>query len=97
VVIDDVEETELAVQADQHQLAVFARHEIGQDQSRPNPTGVSGLTLVPIRCAPSSEGQASPGATVFISHRTDEWHLHKVFIELDVVSGDQLSGALAGT
>ena len=37
------------------------------------------------------------GAELFISPRTVEWHLHKVFTKLAVNSRSQLRSALAGT
>ena len=37
------------------------------------------------------------GAELFISPRTVEWHLHKVYTKLEVSSRNELRGALAGT
>jgi DNA-binding CsgD family transcriptional regulator len=45
----------------------------------------------------ASEGKSNPeiGAELFISPRTVEWHLHKVFTKLDVDSRGKLRAALA--
>src|SRR5215216_3411695 len=45
------------------------------------------------------EGLSNPeiGARLYISRRTVEWHLHKVFAKLDIRSRHELSGALTGS
>ena len=42
------------------------------------------------------DGLSNPeiGARLFLSARTVEWHLHKVFIKLEIRSRQQLAGAL---
>ncbi|MEU0934202.1 AAA family ATPase [Embleya sp. NPDC005971] len=49
------------------------------------------------RLAAEGRTNSEIGAELFISPRTAEWHLHKVFIKLGITSRNKLRDALAGT
>ena len=83
-------------------FAERARRELvatGETVSRSAPGVPEALTAKEAQIARlAAEGKTNPeiGAELFISPRTVEWHLHKVFTKLDVDSRGKLHAALAG-
>jgi DNA-binding CsgD family transcriptional regulator len=83
-------------------FAERARRELvatGETVSRSAPGAPEVLTAKEAQIARlAAEGRTNPeiGAELFISPRTVEWHLHKVFTKLDVDSRGKLHAALAG-
>jgi len=78
-------------------FAERARHELeatGETARRRNDDARGGLTPQEAHIARlAKEGLSSPeiGAQLFISPRTVQYHLHKVFLKLDITSRNQLS------
>ena len=84
-------------------FAERARHELlatGETVRRITPDTRDALTPQEVQVARlAREGHTNPeiGAQLFISPRTVEYHLHKVFRKLDVSTRKELRDALADT
>jgi DNA-binding NarL/FixJ family response regulator len=82
-------------------FAERARHELaatGETVHKRTPEASSTLTTQEAHIARlARDGQTNPeiGAQLFLSARTVEWHLHKVFTKLGINSRRQLRKALA--
>jgi DNA-binding CsgD family transcriptional regulator len=95
-----------------HELFVACRMEAFEDRAR-RALGESGVRVRDSRSGTverltgqeaeiarlAGSGLSNPeiGATLFVSPRTVEWHLHKVFVKLGVSSRGEIAAALAGT